>query len=254
MAAVLWAGEGAVISHRSAARLHGLSHGEAVIEITLPRKKNSAHGVIVHVDPDVAALPTAKIDGLPVTLIARTIFDLCGVLPYPAAAETLIDAIRNDRVDVPALGRAGDLFGKPGKGGTTAFRKVLTERLGLGITDSVAEDLFLSLARRRGYGFTHHHVVRDATFFAELDFASLPERVNIEIDGAKAHGDPVAQQRDRNRDAELIRRGWLVLRFTYWDLIQQPDWVFECIGEALAQRRASSFPWLRTLSVLDRGK
>jgi very-short-patch-repair endonuclease len=237
MAAILWAGKGAVVSHRGAAKLHGLRHGEALVEITVPKKMNSAHGVKVHVDPAVAHLPKAHIDGLPVTLIARTIFDLCGVLSFAASTDTALDAVRSDRVDLPGLSRASDAFGKPGKRGTKAFRRILTERLALGVTDSVAEDIFLALANRRGYRFTYHHVVREATIRAELDFADLPGRLDIEIDGGKDHGNPVAQQRDRNRDAELVRRGWAVLRFTYWDLIQRPEWVFECIDDALAGRR-----------------
>ena len=237
MAGILWAGEGAVVSHRSAAKLHHLRNGETLVEITTPNKMNSAHGIKVHVDPAIADIPRARIDGLPVTLIARTIFDLCGVLSFAAATETTIEAIRDDRVDIMGLGRASDAFGRPGKRGTKALRKILTERLAFGVTDSLAEDVFLALASRRGYRFTHHYVVRDATFYAELDFADLSGQLDIEIDGTKDHGNPVAHQRDRNRDAELIRRGWAVLRFTYWDLIQRPEWVFECIDDALTRRK-----------------
>lgn len=43
-------------------------------------------------------------------------------------------------------------------------------------------------------------------------------------------------RRDKSRDVELGSRGWLVLRFTYWDLVQRSDWVFESIAAAIATR------------------
>ena len=72
-----------------------------------------------------------------------------------------------------------------------------------------------------------------------MDLASLPEKVDIEIDGGEAHDNPAAGQRDKNRDAELESRGWVVLRFTYWDLVERPDWVFEKISMTLEMRRST---------------
>jgi adenine-specific DNA-methyltransferase len=126
------------------------------------------------------------------------------------------------------------------------LRSILTERFALGITDSDAEDLFRALANRRGHDFTYHHMIRDPFFVAELDFACLPALIDIEIDGGN-HDDSEAAQRDRNRDAQLGARGWLVLRFTYWDLVNRTDWVFEVIDEALARRLPKQ---LRTAEVL----
>ena len=36
-----------------------------------------------------------------------------------------------------------------------------------------------------------------------------------------------------------MSRGWAVLRFTYWDLIQKPDWVFEMVLTSMRNRQAT---------------
>jgi very-short-patch-repair endonuclease len=170
--------------------------------------------------------------------MARTILDLCSVLSYSAATSAVVDAVRRDLLSLLDLGRVLDEpSGK--RGGRTVLRRVLMTRFARGVTDSDAEDLFIEMAEHRGLAFVHHFVVQDPGFRAELDFAEVPIRLDVEIDGGKGHNDPVAVQRDKNRDAELISRGWTVLRFTYWDLIRRPDWVFETIRVVQARREAS---------------
>lgn len=51
----------------------------------------------------------------------------------------------------------------------------------------------------------------DAVGSFELDFSHLAEKINVEIDG-EAHRWPKQRSRDQARDAELTRRGWMVVR------------------------------------------
>jgi len=237
MAAILWAGPGSVASHRSAAALLGLKHGNKdLVEISTPRRVNSRHGIKVHHDPSLAHRPTASVDKVPVTRMAATILDLCAVLSYATVCSVVVDAVRRSFVSILDLGRVLDeASGK--RGGRTVLRRILASRFAVGVTDSEAEDLFIDMAERRGFRFVHHFVVQDPGIRAELDFADVPILLDVEVDGGKDHDDPVAVQRDKNRDAELISRGWTVLRFTYWDLIQRADWVFGIIGTATALRK-----------------
>ena len=240
MGAILWAGPGAVASHRSAAALLGLKHGDkGRIEISSPRRLNSRHGIRVHLDPSLATRPHAHADNIPLTRIVWTVLDLCAVLTYPAATAVVVDVVRRQLVSVLDLSRVLDESAGR-RGGRRTLSRVLMTRFALGVTDSDAEDLFIDLAGRRGLHFRHHFVVQDPSFRAELDFADVSLLLDIEVDGGKAHDDDVAQQWDKNRDAELISRGWTVLRFTYWDLIQRPDWVFERIGDTLARLRGTT--------------
>jgi len=238
MGAILWAGPDAVVSHRSAAALLGLKHGDRnIIEISSPRRLNSRHGIRVHHDPSLATAPNAKAENIPVTRIAKTVLDLCAVLSLAASTQVVLDVVRRRAVSIVDLGRVLDEeTGR--RGGRSALRRILVTRFAVGVTDSDAEDLFIAMASRRGFDFVHHFVVEDAGFRVELDFADPYVRLDVEIDGGKDHDDPVAQQRDKNRDAELIARGWTVLRFTYWDLIQKTDWMFEMISAALERKGA----------------
>ncbi len=235
MAAVLWAGPYAAASGPSAGRLFGLLSSD-VIEVTTNRKLKARDGIRLRYDPSFETARLAVFDGIPVTRIGRTVFDLCGSLTYELASNLVADALRGRLIDLPRLGVALDEFAQRGAAGSKNLRRILTERFAHGVTDSHAEDIFKQVARRRGFRFTFHYAVRSGGFVAELDF-SLPHiKLDIEIDGYRDHGDPVASQHDKNRDAELARMGWAVLRFTYWDLIQRPDWVFECIAGAISER------------------
>lgn len=52
----------------------------------------------------------------------------------------------------------------------------------------------------------------------QLDFALVADRINIEADGW-AHGNKRQQQRDKERNRQLLKWGWSVIRID----IQQPD-------------------------------
>jgi hypothetical protein len=78
-AAVLYAGEGAMLSHESAGELHGLvDKPTAVIHVTVPksRRVRPFPGLVIH-RSDVPERPARYPDGeLPATLVADTIIDL----------------------------------------------------------------------------------------------------------------------------------------------------------------------------------
>lgn len=70
-----------------------------------------------------------------------------------------------------------------------------------------------------------------------VDF--LIGRVVVEIDGAEFHRSWDQQQEDRRRDAELVVRGFIVLRFTYAQVTQRWDWVIGAIRAAVARSSAA---------------
>lgn len=82
MAAVLACGEGAVLSHRSAAALHGLRDwGYTKIEVTVPRRSARRHeGVKVHRSTTLPEKDVTVVNGIPCTTIVRTLLDLAEVV------------------------------------------------------------------------------------------------------------------------------------------------------------------------------
>jgi len=57
----------------------------------------------------------------------------------------------------------------------------------------------------------------------------------IEVDGYAVRRERFSE--DRRRDAELSRRGYVVLRFTYDDVLRRPGWVLEVVRDTLSAGR-----------------
>ncbi|MDP9397885.1 MAG: DUF559 domain-containing protein [Actinomycetota bacterium] len=68
----------------------------------------------------------------------------------------------------------------------------------------------------------------------ELDVAFPRHRLAIEVDGWAWHSDPTRFQRDRDKQNALMRAGWVVLRFTWHDLVERPQYVVATVRAALA--------------------
>src|ERR687895_2050712 len=82
MAAVLAYGPTAVLSHRSAAALHGLRpDNRPKSDITLPSPSARPRpGIDVHRSATLLAADVTTVDAIPCTSVARTLLDLAGVV------------------------------------------------------------------------------------------------------------------------------------------------------------------------------
>jgi very-short-patch-repair endonuclease len=90
--------------------------------------------------------------------------------------------------------------------------------------------------RRFRDGVWQHPVVLESRT-VYLDLAFVEERVAVELDGAAFHDGRANRERDLRRDAALIALGWVVLRFSYWRLHDEPDLVCDEIAAVLETRR-----------------
>jgi Protein of unknown function (DUF559) len=72
---------------------------------------------------------------------------------------------------------------------------------------------------------------------AELDFVARSLKIAIEVDGWFHFQDPEAYRRDRRKDWELQRRGYLVLRFLAEDVVPKLEDILDAILTAVAWRR-----------------
>ncbi len=69
--------------------------------------------------------------------------------------------------------------------------------------------------------------------------AALPHlKVAVEIDGRAHHIDTDRFQHDRTRQNGLVALGWIVLRFTWWDITRRPGYVVDAVRRAAATRAA----------------
>ena len=79
-------------------------------------------------------------------------------------------------------------------------------------------------------------VVRDPGFYARVDLADDELEIVIEADSFEFHSSAKALDRDVRRYNGLGVRGWLVLRFTWKQVMFEPDLVTATLAAAVALR------------------
>lgn len=68
-----------------------------------------------------------------------------------------------------------------------------------------------------------------------LDFAYPKLRLDIEVDGEKWHEDPKSKQRDMERDQDLTKNGWTVIRYKEDDIKNNIEMIKKEILEIISQ-------------------
>lgn len=68
-----------------------------------------------------------------------------------------------------------------------------------------------------------------------VDFGVVGTKVVIEVDGYEFHSDPVAFERDRHRDAQLVALGYIVIRLSFRQVFDSWAWCERMILATIAQ-------------------
>ncbi|MEW1955351.1 DUF559 domain-containing protein [Terrabacter sp. NPDC080008] len=89
-----------------------------------------------------------------------------------------------------------------------------------------------------GSAWDPQHRIRYDDFYARVDLADPALGIVLEADSFEFHGERAALGRDCERYDELISRGWLVLRFTWEQVMFRPEWVTSVIDRTVRRRRA----------------
>lgn len=139
--AVLAAGRGAVVSHRTAAALWGFIGPTRRIELTIPADRVHVRaGVTVHRSSDLALAAPLRLDGILVTGAARTLLDLGAVAPS-MVRRAVWAALRQRATAWDVLLRTLTAHARRGRRGVGALRAVIAEHYGERVTDSTTEDV-----------------------------------------------------------------------------------------------------------------
>lgn len=88
-----------------------------------------------------------------------------------------------------------------------------------------------------GLSVVPQHVVKDSTFWARVDLADESLRIVIEAESFEFHGSRKAFDRDCRRYNALIVRGWLVVRFSWEQVMFEPELVADPLRAMVALRR-----------------
>ena len=239
LAACLAAGHDAMVSHRTAASLWGLPVEWHGVELAIPaRRRISLPGVVVHRAVERSEGSQSNVRGVPVTNLARTIFDLAGVLREDEL-RTVFDHVLAERLlSAAALRRALARFGGHGRKGARRVSALLDElATGPRQPESRLELRLLKTLREHGVSLPvpQFPVRLPNGTLARLDFAYPDVRLALEADSYRHHSTVAAWSRDRVRNNELIALGWRILPVTYRDLVTDPSAIADQVARCLRQ-------------------
>jgi very-short-patch-repair endonuclease len=235
LAAVLACGEGALLSHGSAAWIWGLStRWLARPEATAPARGHIRATVLLHHSTILTEEDRAFCEEVPTTAVPRTLLDVAATRS-PSYLEHSIE--RADRLGLLDVGAIDSLLGRCGRHlGRRPLRNALVLYRDPAMVRSRTERVFIDLIRRAG-------LPRPAvnTFVAgyEIDAYWEREQFAVELDGFETHGTRAAFERDPVRIENLKLAGIDAIRITARRLEREPDQVISTLRKLLEQRRGA---------------
>jgi very-short-patch-repair endonuclease len=230
------------LSHTSALSVWLVIPKAGPIHVSVPAARRALRGggLAVH---RVRSLTTDRLGPFPVTPLPRAVVDTwglaCGAGSGRRAVEqaraAVIGTLRGRQVNVGEL--RAELLNRPALPGRGALSQLISL-----VEQGCQSELEIWGVREvlSGPGmprFVQQHPVSLPFGTVHLD-AAVPElKVAVELDGAAFHGSAEARERDTRRDAALAARGWVVLRFSYRRLRQDPEGCRREIQEVCRSRQ-----------------
>ena len=247
-AALALAGRESVLGLRSAARLHGCWAYRSNSEVEVLTFRDCDHGLSIARLVQTRWLPDAhrtEVDGLPVTSIARTFFDLCGDPEHGLHLRHPYHERRMRQLYNDCLARRGMTFAmeaavlstlaRRGRRGTRLVRKILRS---YGPkhepTHSDLETIMLELVRAHRLPDPERQAVITGPdgFIGTVDFAWRAAKLVVEVDSSW-HDGPIDEEVDAERDLRLKAAGYTVKRYRFGQIVLQPESVALELGTIL---------------------
>lgn len=224
------------ISHRSAARLHRILPWppSAGIWVTTRRGDSSRPGLIVkqaHLDPR----DRTRVHQIPTTTAARAILECAAVLPADEDDRLEQMCAEAHALNVAKLPDLRDQVERnPGKRGVGRLSRLLGRHEGPSRTKRELERRLLRLVRDSDLPAPETNVFVASR---EVDMLWREEMVVVEADSYTFHSHSRPWARDVGATNELQLQGYVVLRFTWFDVTTRPHWVIAKVGLALKGRK-----------------
>ncbi|WP_029430875.1 DUF559 domain-containing protein [Blastococcus sp. URHD0036] len=239
-AALRHTGPVAALSHTTALAVWGLMPLGRPLHLTVDQSVRRAGSVdlVVHrrlrFHPEAPQCVVRR--GLTITVLPRTLVDAWPLLPAAERRPLLLDAARRGLVNPEHVRQA--LAERPNVGG----HRTLAQAIDL-VEDGCQSEL-------EAHGvlnvFRHRSLPRSVGQYrivlpqgpVRLDRTWPEVKLVVELDGARHHTSPEDRRRDLARDTALAALGWVVLRFTYADVLRDPDLVRRRVLDVYATRAA----------------
>jgi len=223
--ALLYAGPPAALRGRTGLHWLGLiPTAPASIEIATRSRSRSRPGIQISHPRELARIMH---QGLPVTPVTEALLEAAPELPFDRLRRALSEAIYQR---MTTLEKVEAVLGRGRPGSKPLRRAVENHRPELALTRSELEIAFVSLCERGRIpmpeinGFAAGHMV---------DALWADRRIVVELDGHRTHAEPVAIETDRQREMDLRREGYTVVRYTWWQIIHRPEEVLADLRRVL---------------------
>jgi very-short-patch-repair endonuclease len=238
MAAVLTGGDGAALSHRSAAALWEIGKEGTATVVSVRRRCELRHpGIQFHGRPSLAPDEVVVSDDIPVTSPVQTLVDLGTELSAVALERAVNDADKRDLIDPEALRENLPRFG--GQPGVRPLRHLL-DKLFFRLSDSDLEIYFRRIVKAAGLPMP---LAKQRVNRLEVDFFWPELGLVVETDGLRYHRTPSAQLRDARRDRAHVMAGMTPLRFTHYEVRYEPARVRAALVKTIAMLQKRSRIW-----------
>ncbi len=243
LAAVLDAGPGARLSHRSAAAWWGVrgSPLEPLQAVRTLRSHRRSPLCDIHVVRDLPDRWVTVLDGVPIVrpeLAALHLFASCRELQAERWVETLW-SLR--LLDGRSLARFLEELGRRGRNGTAGLRRYLRSR-GRGYTPAASslEARVLQILREAGISMRRQVDSGGDTWTGRVDFRHPSLPVILEVQSERHHTALVDTEADARRLRKLRADGFLVVEVTDVEVWTRPWVVLDRVRRALDAARRSA--------------
>ncbi len=216
MAAVLAAGAGAVLSHRSALDLLGVRRSSRGRHEVTRVGGSAIRTVEVHRTRSLPPGDVTQVRGIPVTTFARALCDCTPLPPRQALARCIHEAEILRILDVTAIRDPPPLL-------AALIADYMPQPANEGLERRFAAILPSDLP-------AHEFNAHVGPY--EVDVLFPAQKLIVELDDIRTHRTTRAFQRDRERDATLVVQGYRTLRFTDQRLRRDPAGVIATLRAA----------------------
>jgi very-short-patch-repair endonuclease len=226
-AAAMATGDGAVVSHRSAAGLLGLlaTTGGDVDVTVVGRNPGAEPGIRLHRPRALARHDVTSMRGTPVTSVARTICDLAATESAGQVEQAFQEALYREIVTPDRLAEV--LAREPRRKGAGVIRALLDDpRMTRSERERRLSKLIAKAQLPKPLTNVHLHGFLVDAYWPE-------EGLVLEFDGWRAHGHRNAFERDRKRDQVMLANALRPMRATDRHLEHEPVALVARIAQAL---------------------
>jgi hypothetical protein len=226
-AALLHAGPPAALSHTTALAVWGLRALERPLHLTVDQsvKRAGAPGLLVHrrLRFDPGSSQCLRRQGFLVTTLPRTVIDSWPLLPPVERRPLALDLANRGLVTATQLDES--LAERPNIAGRRGLREAI-DLIADGCRSELEAHGVLKVFRHASLPpSVGQYPVQLPGRRVKLDRAWPEAKLAVELDGARHHTSPEDRRKDLARDRELAALGWVVLRFTYADVVRDPEGV-----------------------------